>query len=184
MQIMEAALALAIMLVVVVSGLSLAMQSQRPLQPGARPARPVRPVRAPRPDVPSAPPRRPVRERRAAPPPPAAPEPAAGTDPGAASAAPPPPAAEIPELRRTGIKAEATVVSVVDERTVGLITRSRLTLKIQPAEGDSFEVQTRVAFPTPEARSKARVGGILQVRYDPKHHHRVIVELDEGDAGE
>jgi hypothetical protein len=75
------------------------------------------------------------------------------------------------------------VVSVVDERTLGPVTRSRLTLRVQPDEGEAFEVTTRVAFPTPEARSRIKVGSTIPVRYDPADHRRVAVEMDEGGGG-
>jgi len=72
------------------------------------------------------------------------------------------------------------VVSVVDERTLGPVTRSRLTLKVQPEDGECFEVTTRVAFPTPEARAQVKVGGTIPVRYDPADHKRVVVEVEAG----
>ena len=64
------------------------------------------------------------------------------------------------------------MISVVDERTIGPVTRSRLTLQIDPGDGPAFEVTTRVAFPTPAARG-ARQGGrdhpgpLRQGRPDP-----------------
>ncbi|HYA44206.1 MAG TPA: hypothetical protein VED59_01260, partial [Acidimicrobiales bacterium] len=77
----------------------------------------------------------------------------------------------------------AVVVSVVDERTLGPVTRSRLTLRVQPAEGEPFEVTTRVAFPTPEARASVKVGGSIPVRYDPADHRRVVVDMIPGTGG-
>src|SRR5579872_5485797 len=120
------------------------MQSQQTMQ-GPRTARPSRPPRIP------TPPRR-IRERKAQPP---------------ASDAPPPTGAAVPgdidlpapELLRTGEQAVAKVISVVDERTIGPVTRSRLTVEIAPGDGQPFEVTTRVAFPTPDARARVKVGG-------------------------
>ena len=159
---MTGAVALTVVLVIVVIGLSLAMQSQQTIQ-GARTARPPRPPRVP------TPPRR-SRERKAQPP---------------ASDLPPPssPAATgdadipAPELLRTGEQADAKVISVVDERTIGPVTRSRLTVAIDPGDGSAFEVTTRVAFPTPEARARVRVGGTVKVRYDKDDRSRVVVDV-------
>ena len=152
---MTAAVALAVVLVIAVAGMSLAMQSQKPMAQAP-----------PRPTVP----RRP-RERRTPPPqPPPAPT-AADPDP----VAPP----RGPELLRTGTPAGAKVISVVDERTLGPVTRSRLVLSIEPAEGDPFEATIRVAFPTPEARSKVRVGGTVAVRYAPEDRSRVVLDPGE-----
>ena len=63
------------------------------------------------------------------------------------------------DLRPLNTQAQAFVISVVDERTLGPVTRSKLTLRVQPKEGDAFEVTTRVAFPTPEDRRTSRSGG-------------------------
>jgi hypothetical protein len=71
----------------------------------------------------------------------------------------------------------------VDERTLGPVTRSRLTLRVEPAQGEAFEVTTRVAFPTPEERAKVKVGGTIPVRYDSEDHRRVVVDT-EGEAQE
>jgi hypothetical protein len=71
----------------------------------------------------------------------------------------------------------AKVVSVVDERTIGPVTRSRLTLQVQPDDGPAFEVTTRVAFPTPAARARVQVGGTIPVRYDKDDHTRIVVDL-------
>lgn len=159
---MTAAVALAVVLVIAVAGLSLAMQTQRPAGQG-----PTGPRPRPRPQAPTV--RRP-RERK--------PQPAASSPP------PPPPAPKSaeggskgPELLRTGTAAKAKVVSVVDERTVGPVTRSRLVLSITPDGGDAFEVTTRTAFPTPADRSSVKVGGTVDVRYDPNDHGRVVLEL-------
>ena len=85
----------------------------------------------------------------------------------------------MPELLRSGRPAPARVVNVVDERVVGPVTRSRLTLQVQPGEGaDPFEVVLRHAFPTPEARSRVRVGGSVGVRYDPEHPLKVVLDPD------
>lgn len=60
------------------------------------------------------------------------------------------------DLKPLNTQAQALVMSVVDERTLGPVTRSRLTLRIQPTDGEAFEVTTRVAFPTPEERARIR----------------------------
>ena len=163
---MTGAVALAIVLVIVVAGMSLAMQSQHPLQgqrPGSGGPRP-RPVRPP------VNPRR-AKDRRVAPP--------------AAPPEPPSPGPAVkPELLRSGVSVAARVISVVDERTIGPVTRSRLTLKIEPESGPPFEVTTRVAFPTPEARARTKVGGTIPVRYDKDDRTRVVVDLPpEGEPG-
>ncbi|MGH9121676.1 MAG: hypothetical protein ACRDYC_06975 [Acidimicrobiales bacterium] len=158
---MTAAIALAVVLVVAVAGMSLAMQAQNPQQAAPRP----QPQQSRGPRVPG-PPRR-MRERRPTPSPPP-PPPAAPS---------PPPEAKPPELLRTGSPAPAKVLSVVDERTLGLVTRSRLNIRVEPVGGESWEVTVRVAFQTPEARAGVRVGGTVQVRYDPADHNRVVVEL-------
>jgi hypothetical protein len=151
---MGAALALAIMLVVVVAGLSLALSSQGTLPQGGRPGRPVRPVRPPgasaHPGAAAPPLRRPAPRRRS-------PEPTVvpGPEPTVE-----PPVQEPTKVRRPGVEIEAIVVSVVDERTLGPVTRSR------------------VAFPTPQARERCKVGGRLTVLYDPEHHRKVWVDVD------
>jgi hypothetical protein len=158
---MTAAIALAVVLVIAVAGLSLAMQTQRSL-----PGQGGGSVPPPRP---TPPPRR-VRERRApTPPPPPTP------DPVDVLAKEPEPKG--PELLRTGTSAAAKVMSVVDERVVGPVTRSRLNLAIEAADGKTFEITVRHAFPTPAARSKVKVGGTIPVRYDPDDHGRVVVDL-------
>ena len=159
---MTGAVALTVVLVIVVVGLSLAMQSQQ-TAPGARPQRAPRPPRMP------TPPRR-TRERRAQPP--ASDIPAPAPTAGAGDVDIP-----APELLRTGEQAEAKVISVVDERTIGPVTRSRLTVEIDPGDGRPFEVTTRVAFPTPEARARVKVGGTVKVRYDKDDRSRVVVDV-------
>ncbi len=157
---MTGAVALAIVLVIAVAGLSLAMQSQRTAQSPQGP----RPPRTPRPP---APPRR-TRERKAAPStPPETPVPPDPTEPELRG----------PELLRSGEPAEAKVISVVDERTIGPVTRSRLTLQIDRADGAPVEVTTRVAFPTPAARARIKVGGTVPVRYDRDDPTRLVVDL-------
>jgi hypothetical protein len=150
------AIALAVVLVIAVAGLSLAMQSQRSAQStsGPRPPRPTTP-------------RRPRDRKEKSTTPPEVPLP------------PDPLESELkgPELLRSGVPTDAKVVSVVDERTIGPVTRSRLTLEIQPAEGPKFEVTTRVAFPTPAARSRVKVGGTIPVRYDKDDRTRIVVDL-------
>lgn len=185
---MGAALALAIMLVVVVGILSLAVNAQGPFQGGApaggAPSRPARPGRSSHPGAaptaspsPERPPRRAPRERNersrdrqsGAPvtPPVKEPERAADFD---------PPGADVKPLNS---QAQAFVVSVVDERTLGPVTRSRLTLRVEPPEADSFEVTTRVAFPTPAHRARIKVGATIPVRYDANDHRRVVVDMDK-----
>jgi hypothetical protein len=78
---------------------------------------------------------------------------------------------------RSGVPAEAKVISVVDERTIGPVTRSRLSLEIDPGDGPPFEVTVRWAFQTPAARSRVKVGGTLPVRFDKDDHTRVVVDL-------
>ncbi len=157
---MTGAVALAIVLVIAVVGLSLAMQSQRTAQTPNAP----RPPRVPRPPTP---PRR-TRDRRTPPPPPAETQPAPDV---------PEPETRGPELLRSGEPAEAKVISVVDERTIGPVTRSRLTLEIPRSDGPPVEVTTRVAFPTPAARSRVKVGGTIPVRYDRDDPSRLVVDL-------
>jgi hypothetical protein len=159
------AVALAIVLVVAVGGISMAMQSQRT---GPSPGGP-RTSRIPRPSRPS--PGRRGRERR---------------NPSPSDLPPPdvPPADKEPEIRgpellRSGVTAEAKVLSVVDERTTGPVTRSRLTLEIAPDEGSAFEVVVRVTFSTPESRSRVRVGGTVPVRYDKDDHSKVVVDVPQ-----
>ena len=159
---MTGAVALTVVLVIVVAGFSLAMQSQQTMQGGPRVARPPRTPRPP------AAPKHPGRKAQ-----PAAvdvPRPA----PGAGNREPEP---APPELRRTGQEAEAKVISVVDERTIGPVTRSRLTVQIEPPEGDPFEVTTRVAFQTQDARARIKVGGTVKVHYDRDDRTRVVVDL-------
>jgi hypothetical protein len=152
-----AAIALSIVLVIGVAGVSLAMQTQRPPQVGrGRPTRPQPTVR------------RPVRERRAPPPPTPAPESETKAE-----------EPRGPELLRIGTPASATVLGVVDERTTGSIVRSRLNLRVEPPDGQPFEVTVRHVFASLEARSKVRVGAKVGVRYDPDDHSRVVVAPDE-----
>ncbi len=150
--VVSAAIALSIVLVVAVAGVSLAMQTQRPI--------PQMRGRTPTPT-----PRRPVRERKAPTP-----------EPPPAEKAPEP---KKPELLRSGTKATAKVLSVVDERTTGTIVRSRLSLRVEPEGADAFEVQVRHAFPTLKARAEVKVGGALNVRFDPDDHRVVIAPDDE-----
>lgn len=176
-------MALAIMLVVVVGVLSLAVNAQGPFQ-GGGPLGQQRPARASHPGAPpSSPgraPRRPPKERaeRNREHPPAAP-PAPPRDPQQQVE----PDTALGDLKPLNKQAQALVMSVVDERTLGPVTRSRLTLRIQPTEGDPFEVTTRVAFPTPEDRARIKVGKTIGVRYDSEDHRRVIVDPDQ-DAGD
>ncbi len=157
---MTGAVALAVVLVIAVAGLSMAMQGQRTAQNNQGP----RPPRGPRPPIG---PRR-ARERKATPPPPP-PPPVRAQEPEAESRG--------SELMRSGASADAKVISVVDERTIGPVTRSRLTLEITPEDGSPVEVTTRVAFPTAVARARVRVGGTIPVRYDKDDPTRIVVDL-------
>ena len=161
---MTAAIALAIVLVIAVAGMSLAMQTQRPTTTTPRQARPR----------PTVTPRRPVRERRA-------PTPSPPATPGAGPTIDEP---KGPELLRTGVPAQAKVVAVVDERTTGSIVRSRLNLRVEPSEGDNFEVQVRHTFQSLAARAKVKVGSTVPVRYDPNDHTRVVLVPDVPDVPE
>jgi hypothetical protein len=156
------AIALAIVLVVAVGGISMAMQSQRTGQSpaGPRTSRIPRPTRSPEGR----------RGRKPSPsdlPPPTAP------------AAEKEPDLRGPELLRSGVPAEAKVLAVVDERTTGPVTRSRLTLEVKPEDESTFEVVVRVTFATPESRSKVKVGGTVGIRYDKDDHNKVVVDLPQ-----
>jgi hypothetical protein len=176
-------LALAIMLVVVVGVLSLAVNAQGPFQgtgAGGGQARSGRSHPGSAATSPGKTPRRPARERSerrdrqaSAPPVPPASEPQSSAEQDQAFG----------DLRPLNTQAQALVMSVVDERTLGPVTRSRLTLKVQPAEGEPFEVTTRVAFPTPEDRARVKVGGTIPVRYDSYDHRRVVVDTDQEAGG-
>jgi hypothetical protein len=159
---MAAAIALAVVLVIAVAGMSLAMQAQRPPLQTGRP----RPTRTPRNPVPSR--VRRVRDRPTPAPSPtvAAPDPAPVVE------------SKGPELLRSGIPTQAKVVSVVDERVVGPVTRSRLTLEIRPDGAEPFEVTIRHAFQTAEIRGKVKVGGWIAVRYDKDEHRKVVIDPD------
>lgn len=166
---MTGAVALAVVLVVAVAGISMALESQHNAQgPVTR--------RVPRPPMAPPSPRRPradrIRDR-------------GKSESGPVSAMPPPvpdpTGGEIkgPELLRIGETATAKVISVVDERTIGPVTRSRLVLQVQPTDGDGFEVTVRHAFPTPESRGLVKVGGSLPVRYDKDDRTRVVIDLPQ-----
>jgi hypothetical protein len=159
---MTAAVALAVVLVIAVAGLSLAMQTQRSVPGQGGGGIPTPPRQPPTP--------RRVRERRPAPPPPP-------PMPDPVEAMLKEPESKGPELLRTGTAADARVLSVVDERTVGPVTRSRLNLSIEAEDGKAFEVTVRHAFPTPAARGRVKVGGSIPVRYDPDDHGRVVLDL-------
>lgn len=73
-------------------------------------------------------------------------------------------------------------MAVVDERTLGPVTRSRLTLRVRPDNGDPFEATARVAFPTPQERARVKVGGTVPVRYDSSDHRRLVVDMGPGDS--
>jgi len=166
---MTAAIALAVVLVIAVAGASMALESQRSGQtPVRRPTRPARPADRERS-------RRPFRGKDRSP----------STDAGSGDAPPPPvpmpdPEPRRPDLLRTGTEGWAKVISVVDERTIGLVTRSRLVLRLEPEGGDPLEVTVRHAFPTPDARAEIRVGGVVPVRYDPDEPRRVVIDLPQG----
>jgi len=186
---MGAAVALAIMLVVVVGVLSLAVNAQGPVQggglggPSPRAGRGVGHPGTTAPTVPR-PPRRPQRDRpERAPVPPDAgsskgPVKGSSKGPVKGPGEPADPDQLFGDLKPLNTPARALVVSVVDERTLGPVTRSRLTLKVQPPAGDPFEVTTRVAFPTPEDRARVKVGATIPVRYDSNDHRRVVVDMD------
>ena len=181
---MGAALALAVMLVVVVAIMSLAVNAQGPFQATGQGAQRAGPARAPAPSpsaserrrqAPPEQPRRPPRdkaersrERRGAPPVEVPADPAPAAD----------PLVPLADLRPLDTEATATVISVVDERTLGPVTRSRLSLRVHPPSGEEFEVTTRVAFPTPEARAKVKVGSTIAVRYDQDDRRRVVVDME------
>ena len=154
-------------LVVAVIGVSMAMETQRSAQsPAGRAPRPAPPVPTRRPRE------RPTRPSAARPRP-------RHCDSGHPSPAPGDAESKGPELLRSGQAADAKVLSVVDERTIGPVTRSRLNLAISPEDGSTFEVTVRMAFPTPEARSLVKVGGTIPVRYDPDDRTRVVVDLPQ-----
>lgn len=179
-------MALAIMLVVVVGVLSLAVNAQGPFQGSGSSGGQPRPARAPHPgsaaSSPTKAPRRPARDRGER----------RDRQQGAAQSQPaadgePQPSTEqdqsFGDLRPLNTQAQALVMSVVDERTLGPVTRSKLTLRVQPSEGEPFEVTTRVAFPTPEERARVKVGGTIPVRYDSYDHRRVVVDTDQEGGG-
>ncbi|MHB1498071.1 MAG: hypothetical protein ACYCXN_09185 [Acidimicrobiales bacterium] len=179
---MAAALALAIMLAVVVAVISLAVNSQAQVPGAERTGSTQRGRRAGHPGAGGpAPrtPRRPQRERpdrgraerpgREAPPPQSSPSvagPERQSDPDQVFG----------DLRPLNKQASAVILSVVDERTLGPVTRCRLSLRVEPTEGNSFEVTTRIAFQTPEERARVKVGAKIPVRYDSEDHRRVVVE--------
>lgn len=82
-------------------------------------------------------------------------------------------------MLRTGAQADARVVSVVDERTLGPVTRSRLVLGLSVG-GEEWEVTVRHAFQTAEARAKVKVGGTVAVRYSPEDHTKVVLDPEPG----
>lgn len=154
---MTAAIALAVVLVIVVAGASMAMENQRT-------------ATAPSPRPPSQPRTRPAKGGPR------------GRKPGPAEQAPSPPPE--PEVKATEIlpsfaHARARVLSVVDERTIGPVTRSRLSVRVEPEGAEPFEASVRVAFQTPQSRAAVKVGGSVDVRFDPDDHSRVVVELPQ-----
>lgn len=181
---MSAALALAVLLVVVVGVLSLAVNAQGPV-PGARPG-----PTGPRPQSsrsthpgsagPSGgrTPRRPARERPERPERKSERQANPDADAPAGPNAPPLDESLFADVKPLNSQAQALVISVVDERTLGPVTRSRLTLRVEPSQGEAFEVTTRVAFPTPEERAKVKVGAMIPVRYDSEDHRRVVVDTE------
>jgi hypothetical protein len=177
-------LALAITLVVVVVVLSLAVNAQGPFQGTAmgghpRTARVDHPGSAPPPPpVPPRAPRRPPRERGER-----GRERSGGVAPASGGREPEHPAdadAAFGDLKPLNSRAQALVMSVIDERTLGPVTRSRLTLRVEPKGAAAFEVTTRVAFPTLEDRARVKVGETIPVRYDPEDHRRVVVDTEKG----
>lgn len=168
---MTAAIALAVVLVIAVAGASMAMESQRSTQGPVR-----RPTRPPQPPRESERPRRPLRNReRNRPVDPTA----ADGPPRVVPETPPEPEFKGPDLLRTGASAQARVISVVDERTLGPVTRSRLVLRIEPEGADPVEVSVRHAFPTPESRASVKVGATVPVRYDRDEPRRVVLDLPQ-----
>ncbi len=165
---MAAAIALAVVLVIAVAGLSLAMQTQHPLQAPGRP-RTMRPPGARPADAPRRP-RRSTPKPAPSPTPPPTPEPAV------------PVSSPGPELLRSGVASAARVVSVVDERVVGPVTRSRLTLMVEPEGAEPFEVSLRHAFPSPAARGRVKVGGTIPVRYDRDKPKKVVIDPGPEDS--
>jgi len=150
-----AAIALAVVLVIVVAGASMAMENQRSATaPSARP--PGQPRTRPAKSGP--------RGRKPAP----AEE---------APSPPPEPEAKPTEILPSFAHARARVLSVVDERTIGPVTRSRLSVRVEPEGAEPFEASVRVAFQTPQSRAAVKVGGTVDVRFDPDDHSRVVVEL-------
>jgi hypothetical protein len=170
------------MLVVVVGVLSLAVNAQGPFQGTGGPGGQPRAARSGHPgsaaSSSSKPPRRPPRER------------SERRDRQAAAAQPPPASEPAPlseqdqsfgDLKPLNTQANALVMSVVDERIIGPVTKSKLTLRVQPTEGEPFELTARVSFPTPEERARVKVGGTLPIRYDSFDHRRVVVDTDQTD---
>ena len=85
-----------------------------------------------------------------------------------------------PDLIRNGVRAQAKVISVVDERTIGPVTRSRLVLRVEPGDGtDPFEVTIRHAFQSPDLRAVVKVGSEISVRFSPDDH-RVVLDTGQG----
>jgi hypothetical protein len=170
---------LAITLVVVVVVLSLAVNAQGPFQGtgmGGHPrtARADHPGSVPPPPPPPRAPRRPPRDRR---------ERAAATPPVPLRREPEHPADLDPafgDVKPLNSRAQALVMSVIDERMLGPVTRSRLTLRVEPPGAEPFEVTTRVAFPTLEDRARVKVGETIAVRYDSEDHRRVVVDTEKG----
>ena len=170
---MTAAIALAVVLVIAVAGASMAMESQRAGQPVTRrPPRPVRPTKGSEGGRAS---RRPTRVRDRG----SRPDPTAADGPPAPAPPMPEPEFKGPDLLRTGTAAPAKVISVVDERTIGPVTRSRLVLVIEPDGGEPLEVTVRHAFPTPDSRASVKVGGTVPVRFDPDEPRRVVIDLPQ-----
>ena len=162
---MTAAIALAVVLVIAVAGASMAMESQRTQTTPSAPRPPSNPFSRP-----TAAGRAKAREREPAPPTPPP------TD------LPSQMEAELrqPDLVKNGIRAQAKVISVVDERTIGPVTRSRLVLRVAPAGDESpFEVTIRHAFQTPEMRAAVKVGSDIPVRFSPDDH-RVVLDPGQG----
>ncbi len=176
-------MALAITLVVVVVVLSLAVNAQGPFQGtgmGGHPrtARADHPGSVAPPPPPPRAPRRPPRERSER-----KTERAAGAPPVPPKREPEHPADVDPafgDVKPLNSRAQALVMSVIDERMLGPVTRSRLTLRVEPPGGEAFEVTTRVAFPTLEDRARVKVGETIAVRYDSEDHRRVVVDTEKG----
>lgn len=191
---MGAALGLSVMLLVVVGVLSIAVNAQGPVQagPATRGGHPGS-GRGPRSPGGRAATHRPEGEgqprgfgrsagsgksrsaRRETPPEPLAPDVVAPP-----SEPEPEPVLIVGDVKPLDTEATARVMSVVDERKLGPVTKSKLTLLVDVPGSKPFEVVARVAFTSPQERARVKVGATVPVRYDSGDHRRVVVEMDRG----